>query len=264
MRLEERDRQVLSETFLSKIVRRDDLLRLGLFGSVPRCNARLLSLNRCGLLARRNDITGCDLRSPLYLCTAKGVRIAADSIGFSQAEAIETHRRGLTDLSIRHALKCLDLRLQFVRECLDSPYRMIRWASELLCRHDFFLPNGASISMKPDAMVELTNGDRSCLAFIEVDLGNVSIPRFSDKVGRYITYRDSKAFAEVYQADSFVVLTVTSNESRLMNLCSTTDRSNFYFSTWKRLSNGIFGPECWCNTAVRNLDLSAAIKREMK
>lgn len=261
MRLEFRDQQVLAEAFLSKVVRRDDLIRLGLFGSVPRCNARLLALSRFGLLGRRSDITGCNLCSPLYFCTAKGVRVAADFIEVSQVEAIESHRRGMTDLSIRHALKSVDLHVQFARERADGKFRFGRWSHEFLCRHDFKLSNGSTFCIKPDGMVELTNGQRKVVAFIEADLGNVSVKKFADKVSRYHTYQDSRAFTDAYRSDSFAVLTVTTNEVRLLNLVRTAHRPNFLFSTWQRISRGLFAGRTWIDGQGKESSLTSGIER---
>ncbi len=244
MRLETRDRQVLAETFLSRVVRRDDLIGLGFFGSVPRCNARLLALKGEGYLRAKSHLGGAELRAPLYLCSAKGVRVAAAELEIAPDEAIEAHRAGVRDLAIRHALKCTDLRLQFKRDLTErEPLCLAEWSQEFLCHHEFTTSGNRTVVIKPDALAVLECEGQTHHLFIEADLGNAAVPKYREKINRYRQYEATGAFAEAYGAESFSVLTVTTDERRLTNLLRVANDSPFLFTTWKRIATShLTGP----------------------
>lgn len=250
MRLEERDRRVLAEIFLSKVIRRDDLIAFGFFTSIPRCNARLLALKQEGLLKSRMELGGMELRAALYCCTSKGVRIAADVLDISQDEAIEIHRSGIRELAIKHALRCNDLRSRFLRELTDeSEVRLASWSQELLCHHEFQVGERTTV-IKPDALAELAGPDGHRHVFIEVDLGNAAIPKIKEKLHRFQTYADSGAFREAYGADQFSVLLVTTDERRLAHLQRLAMPQTLILSTWKRLAeHGLAGSVFTTTTA---------------
>ncbi len=242
MRLEARDRQVLAETFLSRVVRCDDLINLGYFKSVPRCNARLLMLREEGLLRSRTELGGMSLRAALYHCTSKGVRLAAQELDMGAEEAIEIHRSGIRELAIKHALRCNDLRNLFIRmRGTDDNFRLDSWSQELLCHHEFQL-HGKTVVIKPDALAVLDGFEKRSHLFIEADLGNASLPKLREKLSRYLVYDRSGAFAEAYGADSASVLIVTTDERRLAHLRTLACSGPFIFTTWKRLAaHGVGG-----------------------
>lgn len=242
MRLESRDQRVLAETFLSKVVRRDDLIDFGYFSSVPRCNARLLALRSEGLLKARTELGGMELRATLYHCTSKGVRIAAEVLDISQDEAIEIHRSGIRELAIKHALRCNDLRSRFLKELSDcDDLRLESWSQELLCHHEFQV-SGKSVVIKPDGLATLSSSCGVCQLFIEVDLGNASIPKIREKLLRYQIYTSSGAFTDAYESANFKVLLVTTDERRLAHLQRISVSGALTLTTWKRLaSRGLLG-----------------------
>ena len=236
MRLERRDRLVLAEAFLSRVIRRRDLIGLGHFSSIGRCNARLLALKGGGYLVARTELGGVSMSAPIYMCTARGVRIAAEESGIAPEEAIETHRMGLRDLAVRHALRCCDLRLQFLRDSRsESGIDLSRWSHEILCHHEFSTEWGNRIVMKPDGLAVLQCGHREHFLFIEADLGNAALPKMREKFSRYDRYAASGAFSEAYGADGFAVLTVTTDERRMQNLLAIAQGPQYLFSTWRRL-----------------------------
>jgi hypothetical protein len=237
MRLESRDRQVLAETFLSRVVRRDDLIGLGFFGSVPRCNARLLALKEEGYLRSKSHLGGAELRAPLYICSATGVRVAAAELDIAPDEAIEAHRAGVRDLAIRHALKCTDLRLQFKRDLIEcESLCLAEWSQEFLCHHEFTTSGDRTVVIKPDALAVLESEGRAHHLFIEADLGNAALPKYREKINRYCQYEATGAFADAYGAEAFSVLTVTTDERRLTNLLRVAEDLPFLFTTWKRVA----------------------------
>lgn len=258
MRLEARDRQVLAETFLSKVIRRDDLISFGYFTSVPRCNARLLALREEGLLKARTELGGMELRATLYHCTAKGVRIAAEELDMSADEAIEIHRAGIRELAIKHALRCSDLRRHF-SGCSSSTFRLENWSQELLCHHEFQV-NAKTVVVKPDALAVLDVSGQKRHVFVEVDLGNAALPKIREKLSRYLVYDGSGAFAEAYTANTFSVLSVTTDERRLAHLRVLSTLSSFYFTTWKRIGAEGVGGAIYTTAAGDHVSLGELLR----
>lgn len=237
MRLEARDRQVLAETLLHRVIRRDDLLALRLFTSIPRCNARLGGLVAADLLRSHREISGISLQAPFYSCTSPGIEIAAETLGIDTEGRKMLSRSRLRDQAIRHALKCLDLHVKFLRDLSCGPCRLVQWAPELLCHHQFAARN-IQITIKPDALALVASPALHHL-FIEVDLGNVAMTRLAEKLRKYAVYEHSGAFKDVYGMDRFVVVFVTTDERRLAAIRSLRYPGQLLASTWTRLARPI-------------------------
>lgn len=260
MRLEARDRTLLREAFLSKVIGRNHLIALGHFSSVGRCNARLLALKRGGYLAVRDQISGVDLRAPLYACTRRSVRLVAEDLGLGIEEALALYIARQSDLSLRHALRCTELRLIAERDLSSGSHpRLLTWAPEVLCHHEFIGPSGTRVTVKPDALAVLEWRGTNPHLFLEIDLGHVSLPNFREKIARYRAYAQSGAFADAYGVAHFLVLTVTTDERRLASLVETADTPNYLFTTWKRLANHALSDEVLTVLGGVQTSLGAAI-----
>lgn len=237
MRIERRDRQIIGDVFLSRVLRRDDLIRLGYFTSIPRCNSRLLALKQEGLLKARSLVSGVALRAPIYQCSARGVRIAADELGIPAAEAIEIHRAGASDTVLRHALRCSEIRIRLVQDLREpGPVQFLDWSHELLCHHEFVTASGRSVTVKPDGLVVVAAHGKEKHIFVEADLGNAALPKFQQSVARYQQYLSSGAFCEAYGPSTFTVLVVTTDERRLAHMRQLGQVPWLAFTTWKRLA----------------------------
>src|SRR6185437_7251750 len=71
--IQERDRQLLRELAVMRVVDREQAKRIACFGSTTRVNVRLLSLTRAGLLRRFYSLDG---QKAYYTLTIKGAQLA--------------------------------------------------------------------------------------------------------------------------------------------------------------------------------------------
>ncbi|MBI5706474.1 MAG: replication-relaxation family protein [Armatimonadetes bacterium] len=250
LRLQSRDFEVVRTIFLHRIARRDDLLGLGFFGSVARCNQRLSDLVRAGWLRRVEGINGLAGHQSVYAPGKAAAAYLRRSLDLP-ADEISRHCSATEGpLLVEHALKVLDFRVQLHRE---ADRTLNEWLCESECLHEFQVAAGqsplwATVVMKPDAYFRLQVEQGQRHIFLEVDLGNVSLPRFEQKLDRYRTYAECGAFSEVFGEVHFSVLTVTVGERRLSHLADLPSRSfNHFVTTWQRIEEqGILG--CICNT----------------
>lgn len=250
LRPQRRDLELVRTIFLHRIARRDDLLGLGFFGSVARCNQRLSDLVRAGWLRRVEGINGLAGHQSVYAPGKAAASYLRRSLDLP-ADEISRHCSATEGpLLVEHALRVLDFRVRLHRE---ADRGLQEWLCEPECLHEFQVAVGQSgfwttVVMKPDAYfrIEVDQGQRH--VFLEIDLGNVSLPRFEQKLDRYRKYAECRAFSEVFGEGHFSVLTVTVGERRLSHLADLPSRSfNHFVTTWQRIEKqGILG--CICNT----------------
>ena len=250
LRLQKRDLEVVRTAFLHRIVRRDDLLKLGFFSSVARCNQRLSELVQAGWLRRVEYINGVTNHQSLYAAgsaASSHLRLALDL----PVEEVNRHcRANEGPLLVEHSLRVLDFRVRVRQEAETRNLLLEEWLCEPECLHEFHMTSGPSgswkkVVIKPDAFFRVIGR----AYFLEVDLGNVSLPRFEQKLIRYRKYAQCGAFADAYSMDDFTVLTVTVGERRLGHIvelpCS---GFRHLITTWPRIEqHGVFS--CICNTS---------------
>jgi len=251
LRLQKRDLELVRTVFLHRIVRRDDLLKLGFFRSVGRCNQRLSELVQAGWLRRVEGINGVTNHQSLYAAgkaSSSHLRIALDL----PIEEVNRHcRTNEGPLLVEHALRTLDFRVRIQQGAENHLLHLEEWLCEPECLHEFHMTSGPSKSwekvvIKPDAFFRL-NGKAH---FLEVDLGNVSLPRYDQKLNRYRKYAQCGAFADAYGVDRFAVLTVTVGERRLDHIAELTCMGfQHLITTWPRIEQyGVFDSKCNMST----------------
>lgn len=250
LRVQRRDLEIVRTVYLHRVARRDDLLSLGFFGSVARCNQRLSELVRAGWLRRVEGISGLVGHQSIYAPGRAAAGYLRLSLDFPADEISRHCGGGEGPLLVEHGLRVLDFRVRLHQEVEE---KLQEWLSEPECQHEFQVRVGqsgswATVVMKPDAYCRLQLNDERYDIFLEMDLGNVSLPRFEQKLCRYRKYAECGAFSDVFGARHFTVLTVTVGERRLSHLADLPHGGFDHFvTTWQRIEErGILG--CDCNT----------------
>lgn len=224
MKLTERDVRLLKDLALSRVLSRDQLLKLGYFESVNRCNRTMARLAGAGyMLVLETPFQ----RQRLYSAS----REAAEIVGARTARYL-TNRK-LTPRFLVHALAVTEVRAALLRRGASS------WRFEAQLRHSFTY-HGKTLEVRPDGM-SLSEGKPTLL---EVDLGHCSSGKFRAKVAAYRAYALSGAFERAYSAPEIAVLTVTTGslrKRRLEKLAEGDER--FGFLTFEEL--GAAKPEVW-------------------
>jgi len=227
--IQERDRHLLRELSVMRVVDREQAKLVAGFRSTTRANARLLLLTRVGLIKRFFLGTSGGGMKALYTLSAKG------------AQLVHVPRRGprrkrdavlAADLFTAHQLFVNQIYCTLKYQPIPIPgVRFARWLS-------FYEPLDGGISLIPDGYVELSRPDHVVAAFLEVDLGTESMSVWKAKVQNYLRYAVSGVFSERFGKPRFRVLVVTNSERRLRSIRSVvaaaTDKI-FWFSTFESI-----------------------------
>jgi len=223
IRLQERDGEFLTLLFEQRALTRNQVLDLGLFKSVARCNARLKLLRDARLVKRIPDPLGFLGGIGIYALTKRGLSHFLSTLSEEARERFIHAPARVTENCLKHSLKITDVRIGMQRASSARQFDIEIWLSEHLARHKF-APDDTRperVLMKPDAFVrfQTLNGDTRTL-FIEVDLGNVSLPRMLERFKAYDAYQHSEAYQEIeaYQDATLELAVFTTGSKRLERL----------------------------------------------
>jgi hypothetical protein len=201
--LTERDRAVLSEVNRFGLITRQQLMRLKLFSSKTRANARLKVLTDAHYLTGRPQPVPVGGPRLVYLP------------GPMMPEAREARRRfsDVSDLFLDHQLGLVDIHLAFEKHTVFK-----HWSSE---KDLSLLPLG----LIPDAYLEYAIDDLTFCAFVEYDRGTETHSRFERKVKAYLDLAFSGTFERLLKRRFFRVVVVTDSGRRLTTLSDTIART---------------------------------------
>lgn len=194
----ERDRRLLLEVDRFGFVTREQLIRLGLFGSKTRANERLKKLTDAGLLRTR----------PQAL-PQRGVRLVYSA---GPQGAGGRGKVPVSDMLLAHQLGLGDIRIAFERTTA-----LIRWLSD---RELAVLKPG----VVPDGFVEYRHRELTYAGFVEYDRGTEALSRIERKVHAYLDLAFSGRFERMFSLSFFRVLLVTDSARRLHTLSQATAR----------------------------------------
>lgn len=266
LRLTGRDERLLLDLYASRLLSRDQILRLGYFGSVQRCNMRLLKLRLAGFVRRLEKPYGVSGGQSLYLPGRGAALLACRHLGSEKSEALRVCRDGVSPVFLEHTLRATDFRVSLVEHAPAAGASLERWLPESACYHEYEVrgPGGRweTRSLRPDGFARLKLSGRPLDCFAEVDLGHVSARLFKDKVERYRDYLRDGIFEETYRSRAFRVLVATTSERRLLNLLALTgaEEPRFLFARLEDIDVlGPFAPVWTAAGADRPLTLSGGL-----
>ena len=236
--LQERDRHILQELAVMRVIDRDQAKLIGGFRSTTRVNKRLLALTRGGLL-KRFFIGSGGWKKSLYSLSPlganfletpyRGMRVRDDEL-ITVSSSLE-HQLGINDLY------CI---VKYRQVSVDSG-KLVRW-------ENLYRPIDAKRSLIPDAYIEISGPEETIAAFLEFDLGHENLIVWKKKVEKYLHYAISGEFENPVHRSQFRVLVVTSSERRLEGLQKATAAVTskiFYFSTVNSVQDTGFWAPIW-------------------
>jgi len=212
MQLMERDRLLLNDLALHHLMTRVQITSLGYFPSASRASARLVKLQRAGLIRQVQPSPFIVSKEHLYV-VAKGAMSVLDSRIARLLVA-----RSFTPRFIDHALATVNLRCTLLRLGLEA------WWAEPQIRHTYEVRIGSRSRVedfRPDGLA-LIDG---LYIFVEVDRGNTSLPRFIAKLSSYSAYLDRVLFAQTYPAEAFTLLVSATGHLRKRHLLAALPKS---------------------------------------
>jgi hypothetical protein len=240
--VQERDRHLLREIGVMRVIDREQARRVAPFGSVTRANCRLLGLTQAGLLRRFFLGTESGGKKALYMLSSSGARlVGASSIGPKR----KRDEVVVADLFVAHQSFINKVYCDF-KYGGNAPHEMQfrRWDA-------FSAPLDQAIPVIPDGYAALEGRTKSLAAFIEVDLGHERLSVWREKVRNYLQFAVSGHFEERFGKKQFLVLVVVDSSGRMESLrtatAGLTDKI-FRFATFSSISQDGLWSSIWLKT----------------
>jgi hypothetical protein len=237
--LQDRDRHLLREIGVMRVIDREQTKCVANFGSTTRANSRLLALTEAGLLRRfyiGNDAVG---RKALYTLSPKGAKLVA-----SRYQGLRRGRDEIlvADFFVSHQLKVNEIYcILKYRPIPIAGTRFVRWVS-------FSEPIDSGSALIPDGYIEIAADNKFLAAFLEIDLGNETRTVWTKKVREYVRLALSNTFPQQFGQDRFRVLTVLNSERRCDSIrhatAADTDKL-FWFTTFDAIARDGFWSAIW-------------------
>lgn len=235
--LTDRDRLLLKELAVGKVIDREQTKKIAGFKSTTRANDRLLKLTRTGFLRR------------FFLGTRAGGTKAIYSLSIKGARAVQIEGRLIRrknnsllvgDLFVEHQLTVNSIWIAAKFTPIPVPdVQFVRW---------LIFPTALSKStpLMPDGYFELRSTSGMYCLFCEVDRGTESLKVWSRKISLYLQLAASGEFQTLFKQNRFRVLVAVSSERRMnilrRNAALQTEKI-FWFAPLEEINRkGLFGP----------------------
>jgi hypothetical protein len=235
--IQERDRQLLREMAIMRVIDREQARVIAGFGSVTRVNTRLLRLTRAGLLRRFSLGTTAGGQKALYALSAKSAQLLDVPLRGPQRRANEVLA---ADYFIEHQLAINELycRLKYrLRPAPGISFR--RWET-------FFATIAPSLRLIPDGYVEFAVPSGTLACFLEVDLGHERGGVWKQKIANYLSFALGDPLEGQHLHRPFRVLVLAPSERRLSSIrkaVAARTQKIFWFATLEAThQNGFFAP----------------------
>lgn len=236
--LQDRDRLLLQELGVMRIVDRETAKVVAGFGSTTRANTRLLMLTRAGLLRRFFVGSVAFGRKAVYTLSPKGADLIQAQLPGIQRPV---GRLVVGDKFVEHQSLVNEIYVAVKhRPTPDPSYRLQRWLS-------FGRELAEGIQLKPDGYFEVqSGGGQNRAMFLEVDLGTEPLPAWEQKTNGYLQLALTGQFQQRFRQQKFRVLVVCPSDRRLRHVRSAvlkhTDKI-FWFTTFELIDRqGIWSP----------------------
>jgi len=235
--LTDRDRLLLKELAIGKVIDREQAKKIAGFNSTTRANDRLLKLTRAGFLRRFFLGTRAGGTKAIYSLSTKGARTVQ-----VESRLIQRKNNSLLvgDLFVEHQLAVNSIWIQAKFTAVPVPdVQFVRW---------LIFPTALSKStpLMPDEYFELRSTSGMYCLFCEVDRGTESLKVWSKKISLYLQFATSGEFQTLFKQSRFRVLVAAVSERRLNILRRTTalhTEKIFWFATLEEINRkGLFDP----------------------
>jgi hypothetical protein len=232
-----RDRLLLKELAIGKVIDREQAKKIARFNSTTRANDRLLKLTRAGFLRRFFLGTRAGGTKAIYSLSVKGAQVVQ-----IEGRLIKRKNNSLLvgDLFVEHQLAVNSVWIEAKFTAVPVPdVQFVRWLA-------FPAALSKSTPLMPDGYFELKSTSGMYCLFCEVDRGTESLKVWSRKISLYLQLAATGEFQVLFKQSRFRVLVAVSSERRLNILRRTvalhTDKI-FWFATLEEINKrGLFAP----------------------
>ncbi len=235
--IQDRDRLLLAELGVMRIMDRDAARVVGGFVSMRRVNRRLLLLTRAGLLKRFFVGSIAHGRKAVYTLSHKGAALVSSNLGGIHRAS---GRLVVGDVFVEHqsGINGVYLALKYPAMPLAG-FRLLRW-------HVFRQPISDAIKLTPDGYFEIAIVESVRAMFLEIDLGTEALSVWQQKTSSYLQLAVSGEFQKKFHQQQFRVLVIVNSERRLANIRATVAKSTdkiFWFATLDNIHrDGLWSP----------------------
>lgn len=235
--LQNRDRRLLEELGVMRIVDRETAKVVAGFGSTTRANTRLLMLARAGLLRRFFVGSVAFGRKAVYTLSPKGAELVPAQFPGIQRPA---GRLVVGDRFVEHQSLVNEVYVAAKhRPAPDPGFRLLRWLN-------FGRELAEGIQLKPDGYFEIQNSGQTRAMFLEVDLGTEPLQTWQQKTAHYLQLALSGQFQQRFRQPQFRVLVVCTSARRLLHVRTVVAKQTdkiFWFTTLESIHRqGIWSP----------------------
>jgi len=235
--LQERDRKLLQELALTRVIDREQAKIIAGFGSTTRVNARLLALSRAGLLRRFFLGATAGARKSLYALSRKGAEFAGVQY---RGPRLRNDQILVANSFVQHQLALNQIYCALKTTNAPIPGLIFeRWLT-------FYEPLTPLLRLIPDGYVELKTPSGVVAFFLELDLGPEGMKVWKEKIRNYLQLAISGDFERRFAQSRFHVLVILNSERRLTGIRKVVRASTekiFWFTTIEEFhSKGLFAP----------------------
>ena len=237
--IQERDRQLLKELSILRVLDREQAKIVAPFHSTTRANNRLLALTNAGLLRR------------FFLGTSSGGQKALYALSPEGAKIVDVPYRGprrrrdevlVADLFVTHQMSINEIYCTLKYQSTPTgTVKFVRWTSFFDSLHQGF-------SLIPDGYAEILHPSGTLAAFLEVDLGSEGGKVWKAKVKEYLRYALAGLFVGQFRQQRFRVLVTVTSERRLQSIRSVVAQATekiFWFTTIESIRRDGFWSPIW-------------------
>ena len=237
--LQDRDRHLLAELGVMRIIDRETTKLVAGFHSTTRANTRLLQLTRAGFLRRFFVGTSGPGQKAVYTLSPKGAELVSAKLGGIHRPA---GRVVVGDRFVEHQTG-----INEIYTALKYPanpnvgLRVHRWVN-------FRQPISEAIKLTPDAYFELSSSQSTRAMFLEVDLGTEALSVWQQKTAYYLQLALTGEFAKRFHQPQFLVLIVANSERRAGHIRATVSKSTdkiFRFTTLDNINRDGLWSAAW-------------------
>jgi hypothetical protein len=237
--LQDRDRHLLSELAIMRIIDREMTKLVAGFGSTTQVNTRLLELTRAGLVRRFFVGSIGSGRKAVYTLSAKGAELVSAKLGgINRASG----RLVVSDGFVEHQMGINEIYLALkYGNRANSAIHLRRWIT-------FRQPISETVKLTPDGYFEIDSGGTVRPMFLEVDLGTEALSVWQQKTTSYLQLAVSGEFVKRFHQPQFRVLVIANSDRRLANIRGTIARSSdkiFWFATFDSINRDGFWSAGW-------------------
>lgn len=236
--LQDRDRRLLAELAVMRIIDRETTKIVAEFGSTTQVSLRLLELTRAGFLRRFFVGTVGSGRKAVYTLSPKGADLVSAQLG-----GIHRPEGKLVsgDRFVEHQGAINEVYLAVKYAASPNSLVLRRW-------HTFRQSISEAIKLTPDGYFEVASEQAVRAMFLEVDLGTEALAVWKQKTAYYLQLAVSGEFTRRFGRPQFRALVVANSERRLANIRSVVAKSTdkiFWFATLESINRERIWSPIW-------------------